>query len=377
VKCEADPYCGGFNGRTGKNAIGEHSVHHMKYASCAASAMENYEEGMYLFVLRDRPQPPPPPPQIPFPVNCTLFEQTSHCYEPTIGYKQIAINMSAPRKENNYNRESRYNCLNACCEACAADAPRCKQWFVPHPKNASSIPRGMTTCILVDHKPTDPIQHFNPKTNMTVFPFCIGAQPPPWTPPKQCHNRFKPLSLYEAVNWTATQANAGKPVPPSPGHKHHWPPTPTGKPTRKVLHGKTLGECCDACYLDVQGGEQKMCTAWCVQYSPYSTFHHVAWPCAGGSSSRTSQAQTQADVVLCACALLCADGASAHARVLAAGRCLATPRTTPATSTAGTIFSTHTSGTRKATTPAVAHGGSLCRRLRRHRHQPPAAARSR
>ena len=71
-KCTADPYCGGFNGKSGKS---KSAVHRMKYSDCGASVSSSSETGMYLFFLRDTPMPPPPPPNINLPQNCSLFQQ--------------------------------------------------------------------------------------------------------------------------------------------------------------------------------------------------------------------------------------------------------------------------------------------------------------
>jgi hypothetical protein len=38
--------------------------------------------------------------------------------------------------------------------------------------------------------------------------------------------------------------------------------------TRKVYHNKTFAECCEACYLDVQEGEEGMCRTWEVPGYP-------------------------------------------------------------------------------------------------------------
>ena len=130
-------------------------------------------------------------------------------------------------------------------------------------------------CVLLDHRP-EPLRRHNQTE------YCVGATPPAWLPPPGCHERFVPMPPGQRVNWTATSAAPpGPPMPP--GHHHggggHKPGM--GPATRKVFHDvKSLGECCDKCYLDVQEGEEKMCRTWempgypsnttCFLYSGYS-----------------------------------------------------------------------------------------------------------
>ena len=186
------------------------------------------------------------------------------------------MSVSVFRAGGNGYRENTTS-LNLCCEACSKDSPKCKGWFVPRGNASGKGAAGETAdhCVLLDHRP-EPLRRHNQTE------YCVGATPPAWLPPPGCHERFVPMPPGQRVNWTATSAAPpGPPMPP--GHHHggggHKPGM--GAATRKVFHDvKSLGECCDKCYLDVQEGEEKMCRTWempgypsnttCFLYSGYS-----------------------------------------------------------------------------------------------------------
>ena len=211
--CMEDDYCGGFMMTKLKKASGSDKAKEkfqLKYADCGTNIDGGGEENSVLFFLREFAQPPPPPPNFELPNNCSLFQQRPRCYDESVAYKSLPINISL--EENRWHKGMDVNttCLNKCCEACAADLPKCKGWFVPPPKDqnrTNPFPVGETVCHLMaeEHKPLN-------------NSFCIGAMAPRWIPPPQCHARFTPFSPGERVNWTASSAPA---PPPSPGH-HHW-----------------------------------------------------------------------------------------------------------------------------------------------------------
>ena len=110
MKCMADPFCGGFTrevkeggdgdgGGGGKPKPGQrHAAYQLKYADCEQNVEGAPTEGTILYFLRAVPMPPPPPPYLELPQNCSLYQQASHCFDPSEGYKNVTIHMT---KEKN------------------------------------------------------------------------------------------------------------------------------------------------------------------------------------------------------------------------------------------------------------------------------------
>eukprot|EP01043_Picozoa_sp_COSAG02_P041980 COSAG02_NODE_3529_length_6610_cov_40.548610_6_plen_334_part_00 len=176
--CMEDEYCGGFLMKKHKPNGGDKSTEsfRLKYADCAQSIAGTGTENSVLYFLRDMAQPPPPPPYFQLPSNCTLFEQRGRCFNETMAYRSIPVNISLMKNQWHKGMDVNTTCLNQCCEACMEDHPKCKGWFVPPPKNTSSggkhhsvFPDGETVCLLMD-------QDHPPKPNS----FCLGAEAPKW-----------------------------------------------------------------------------------------------------------------------------------------------------------------------------------------------------
>ena len=110
MKCMADPFCGGFTrevkeggdgdgGGGGKPKPGQrHAAYQLKYADCEQNVEGAPTEGTILYFLRAVPMLPPPPPYLELPQNCSLYQQASHCFDPSEGYKNVTIHMT---KEKN------------------------------------------------------------------------------------------------------------------------------------------------------------------------------------------------------------------------------------------------------------------------------------
>ena len=83
-------------------------------------------------------------------------------------------------------------------------------------------------------------------------------------------------------------------VAKSGGGPGPFPPPPPPRVSRKVLYEKSLGECCSACYYDVQEGPEKMCRT--CEYSSSSTSSLLVLSVPGRSGSAraiTRNAPTQ------------------------------------------------------------------------------------
>lgn len=213
--CLEDEHCGGFHFEEPKKPSGggkkpgSPTNFKLKYADCEQNMGGQGNPSSVLFFLRETAQPPPPPPQwnLPRNGNCSLFQQQQDCFHPSDGYKQIPINISIEHSKWGRGNQVNTTCLGECCSHCLEDK-KCKQWFVPPPRNSThgAITIGETVCVLMadaDHKGIN-------------NSFCIGAQAPAWVPPPQCHSRFTPFNQGERVNWTASS------MPPPP------PPAPPG-----------------------------------------------------------------------------------------------------------------------------------------------------